>query len=345
MKDAQPSDSLELLDRDLADKNIEGYWRLGPENYFSYPATSVLPCLWKWSDIYQMLERAGGVVSLDRTDRRTLRLINPGMKDRHFTSQTLQLSIQYVKPGEYARTHRHTMAALRFVVMGHGAYTTVNGQQCVMEEGDLILTPQMTWHDHSGGADKPIVWLDGLDFPLVQALHQLVFEPYDKPTQEIQYNSEQAPPLSGNARPAAPLMPEFFHYKWRDTSLNLRTLVDSGSLPDPYDGHLLEFRNPVTGGPTMPTIQCALQLLRPGQETEAHRHTSTVIYHAFRGKGSTLIGEQRFDWQQGDTFIVPVWYAHNHANGSSSEEAILFSISDVPVLKALGLYREEAISH
>src|SRR5215217_4743270 len=89
------------------------------------------------------LVRAGEVVSLEHSERRTARLINPGL-DRDFTTQTIQLSVQYVKPGEHARAHRHSMAALRFVVQGRGAYTTVQGQQCTMEEGDLILTPQST---------------------------------------------------------------------------------------------------------------------------------------------------------------------------------------------------------
>ncbi len=344
MKNVRASDSMELLDRDLAAKSIEGYWLLGPENYSPYPATSVQPYLWKWSDVHAMLLRAGEVVSLENSERRTLRLLNPGLKDRKFTSHTLQMSIQYVKPGEHARAHRHTPAALRFVLMGRGAFTTVNGQKCTMDEGDLILTPHMTWHDHSGDTDKPIIWLDGLDFPLVQMLHQLAFESYDKPTQPIQCNSEQVGPLYGNARPTAAPTAEFFHYKWRETNQTLRTLLESGDGLDPFDGTLLEFRNPVTGGPTMPTVQCALQLLQPGQKTEMHRHTSTVIYHAFRGAGTTLIGERRFDWEQGDTFIVPVWYAHGHTNRSSSEEAILFSMNDSPTLKSLNLYREERVS-
>ncbi len=344
MKNVRGADSIELLDRDLAAKNIGGYWLLGPENYSPYPATSVQPYLWKWSDIHAMLMRAGKVVSLEHSERRTLRLLNPGLKDRRFTSHTLQLSIQYVKPGEHARAHRHTMAALRFVIMGHGAFTTVNGQKCKMDEGDLILTPQLTWHDHSGGNDKPIIWLDGLDFPLVQSLHQLMFETYDKPIQPIQCSSEQVGPLYGHARPTLPPTAEFFHYKWRETNQTLRTLLESGDGLDPFDGTLLEFRNSVTGGPTMPTVQCSLQLLQPGQKTEIHRHTSTVIYHAFRGAGSTLIGEKRFDWEQGDTFVLPVWYAHGHSNRSSSEEAILFSMSDSPVLKSLNLYREERVN-
>ena len=91
----------------------------------------------------------------------------------------------------------------------------------------------------------------------------------------------------------------------------------------------------------MPTIQCALSLLRPNQETEAHRHTSTVIYNAFRGRGSTFVGQERFDWEAGDSFVVPLWYPHRHVNGAA-EEAILFSMSDAPVLKSLQLYREES---
>ena len=110
---------------------------------------------------------------------------------------------------------------------------------------------------------------------------------------------------------------------------------------DRFDGYLMEYRNPVTGGSTMPTIQCALQLFLPGQETQAHRHTSTVVYHAFRGRGSSFVGERRFDWEQGDSFVVPLWHAHRHLNRSSSDEAILFSMSDAAVVKAIDLYREE----
>ena len=92
----------------------------------------------------------------------------------------------------------------------------------------------------------------------------------------------------------------------------------------------------------MTTIQCAVQLLPPGHETSAHRHTSTVIYHVFRGHGTSQVGDRHFDWEQGDSFVVPLWHEHRHVNRSRSDEAILFSMSDAPVLKALDLYREES---
>ena len=329
-------DSVALLDRDMAAKNLSGYWRLGMEGLPPYPMTSVQPCLWKWADVHESLLRAGEVISLENSERRVVRLVNPGLDQKHaFATHTIQISFQYVKPGENARAHRHTPAALRFVVQGNGAYTTVNGQQCVMEPGDLILTPKLTWHDHSNESREPMLWLDGLDFPLVTALHQVMQERYPARRQPIEKSSEDVM-AQGGASAA-----EFFHYKWRDTEKKLRALANSSTAQDRFDGYLLEFRDPLTNGPTMTTMQCAVQLLPAAAETEAHRHTSTVIYHAFRGKGATEIGERRFEWEQGDSFVVPLWYAHRHRNRSSSDEAILFSMSDAPMLKALDLYRAE----
>lgn len=342
MHSPKSDDSIELLDRDMAANNLSGYWRLGMEGLPSYPMTAVQPCLWKWADVRESLLRAGEVINLEQSERRVVRLVNPGLDREHaFATHTLQISFQYVKPGENARAHRHTPAALRFVVEGHGAYTTVNGQKCVMEPGDLILTPKLAWHDHSNDSSEPIVWLDGLDFPLITALHQVMQERYPARRQPIENDSEEvAEKLGESLRHGLPLT-DLFHYKWRDTEKSLRAMALSPAAKNPFDGCLLEYRNPLSGGPTMTTIQCAVQLLAAGHETQAHRHTSTVIYHVFRGEGATEIGERRFEWQQGDSFVVPLWYAHRHLNRSASDEAILFSMSDAPALKALELYREE----
>jgi gentisate 1,2-dioxygenase len=335
-------DSVALLDRDMAGKNLSGYWRLGMEGLPQQPMTSVEPCLWKWPDVYGSLLRAGELISLENSERRVVRLVNPGLNQQlAFATHTIQISFQYVKPGENARAHRHTPAALRFVVQGSGAYTTVNGQQCTMDPGDLILTPKLTWHDHSNESKEPIVWLDGLDFPLVTALHQVMQERYPERRQPIEKSSEEAIDQLGAARRHNLPLADFFHYKWRDTEPALHGLARSLSVRDRFDGYLLEYRNPLTGGPTMTTIQCALQLLPPGDKTESHRHTSTTIYHAFRGRGATQIGERVFEWEQGDSFVVPLWHDHRHWNRSAAEEAILFSMSDAPALKALDLYREE----
>jgi gentisate 1,2-dioxygenase len=165
-------------------------------------------------------------------------------------------------------------------------------------------------------------------------------ERYPERRQPIETNSEEViGSLGSSVRHGLPPA-DYFHYKWRDTEPALRAVTKTAAARDRFDGFLLDYRNPATGGPTMTTIQCAVQLLSAKQETDAHRHTSTVMYHVFRGSGATQIGAQLFNWQQGDTFVVPLWHMHRHSN-ASSDEAILFSMSDAPALKALDLYREE----
>ena len=39
-----------------------------------------------------------------------------------------------------------------------------------MEPGDLVITPPMRWHDHGHEGTEPVIWLDGLDIPLVRSL-------------------------------------------------------------------------------------------------------------------------------------------------------------------------------
>jgi gentisate 1,2-dioxygenase len=129
------------------------------------------------------------------------------------------------------------------------------------------------------------------------------------------------------------------HYRWRDTYPSLQRLAKGNG--NPYDGIALEYVNPTTGGPTLPTMSCRIQMLRSGEQTKTHRHTSTSIYHAFRGSGTTIINGEPFNWEKGDSFVVPLWSWHEHTNRSSTEEAILFAMHDEPILKAFGLYREE----
>ena len=75
--------------------------------------------------------------------------------------------MQLLLPGEWAPAHRHTPNAVRMIVEGEGAYTTVDGEKCPMSRGDLILTPTGLWHEHGHDGDEPVIWLDVLDLPLV----------------------------------------------------------------------------------------------------------------------------------------------------------------------------------
>ena len=56
-----------------------------------------------------------------------------------------------------------------------------------------------------------------------------------------------------------------------------------------------------------------------------------------------MIDGIRFDWEQGDTFVVPNWAYHEHLNPAPDpdEDAVLFSASDRPLFDAFGWYREQ----
>ena len=339
--DAYVDEALAAFNAELGSQNIEGHWQDAaflPEE----PFVRIQPYLWKWDLIYRQLQRAGDLVPIRGGDaRRTLRLLNPGKKA---TSNLIHMSVQLVKPGEVAEAHRHTLAALRFVVQGAGAYTTVEGERFRLYPGDLILTPQWTWHDHSNDTDEPIVWLDGLDSPLViGALDALFLQQFPEPRQPITRPDGWTLAQSGLARPLAyggTQQSPTAYYPWAMVSKELEQLA--GGERSPHDGVVLQYANPFTGGHTMPTIGCWVQMLRPGEHTRRHRHTSSSIFHVVRGRGCTVVNDTRLQWSQGDVFVVPNWSWHAHENASASEDAVLFSMNDVPVYEAFGLYREQS---
>ena len=335
---------LEDLDRELEEKHLGGFWSANITGFEEdiEPSTIVEPYLWKWSDIYDGLLKAGDLVSLEKSKRRTIRLFNPGVPRPTGATTTIHMSVQLVKPGEIAKAHRHTLTAIRFVVKGSGGCTTVEGERFTMSPGDLILTPNWTWHDHFNGTGEGMVWLDGHDEPLLKSLEVIAVEMFGQKQQPVETIPDFSLHKYGLARPCG-TSPDLhdppFRYPWADTCKSLQALaVTEGN---PYDGIMLNYVNPRTNGPTVRTIGCAIQMLRPGEKTKTHRHTSSTIYHAFRGSGCTIVNDQRLEWSEGDCFTVPLWSWHRH-EAESGEEAVIFSLTDRPVKEALGLYREQA---
>jgi len=307
-------------------------------------ASAVQARLWHWAEIEPLVRRSAELMSPGRgAERRIVRLDNPGVPERTST-HTISTAVQYILPGEVAPAHRHTPNAVRFVLQGHGAYTTVEGDKCVMEPGDLVLTPSMTWHDHGNEGTEPAMWIDGLDSPVVRYLENLAMDAYPEERQPV----AAVPGLSERRYGAPGLRPatvesgtatgRLLHYRWEATHA---ALLRQRELPaSPYDDLMLEYVNPSTGRSVLPTLGCYIQMLRPGIRTRSHRETSSAVYHVVAGAGHSVIDDRRFDWTRGDFFAVPPRARHEHA-GDGDDPAILFSFQDVPLLRALGLYRME----
>lgn len=285
-------------------------------------ASKVQACAWRWSLIEPLVRRSPEFMKPGRgAERRIIRLDNPGVPERTST-HTISTAVQYLLPGEVAPAHRHTPNAIRFMLHGEGAYTTVEGEKCVMRRGDVVLTPTMTWHDHGNEGRGPVIWTDGLDSPVVRFLENLHMEPYPNERQ----------PVGGTA-------PQRVFFPWAEAHAAL--LARASGEPSPFDDIMIEYRDPASGRSLLPTVGCYLQMLRPGVRTRAHRETSSAVYHVVEGRGATTIDGARFAWGPGDFFAVPPRALHAHA-AEGGGPAILFSFQDVPLLTGLGLYRMEA---
>ncbi len=282
------------------------------------PRSKAVPHLWHWRDLRPQAMRAAELVGTQQAERRVLRLTNPELPGAS-ASNTLVANIQIVMPGEIARAHRHSPAALRLIIEGQGGYTVVNGGRVPMLPGDLILTPNWTWHDHANDTDAPMIWLDGLDTPLVRMLEAGFYEEYRQERQDLDGGVDPSP----------------WHYPMSEMRAALERLAaaDSG---DAADGIILEYPNRLTGGSVMPTIACRMQLLRPGEKTRACRRVCCTNYHAVEGSGYSMVGGRRLDWEDKDVLTVPTWTFCQHVN-SGDRPAFLFSFTDAPV----SLYREE----
>jgi gentisate 1,2-dioxygenase len=297
------------------------------------------PCLWKGKDLFAAIEKAGEIVGLDLSFRRLIQLWNPSLKNG--TTRILVLNLQMLKPGEEA-SHRHMAGAVRFVIKGRGARLVVEGESFEIGAGDFATTPSWAWHDHENGSDQTMLWLDGLDSPLVRLLETDFHEPDARKKQAVTKPDGYSSATLGTLKPSwvrsHSVQPPAFCYTWEETEKALSRVGEQAG--DPYDGIVLEYANPVTGGPTLPTMSCQIQMLRSGEKTRSHRHTSCAVYHAYRGSGVTDIGGERYEWEEGDSFVIPHWRFHRHEN-TSKDPAVLFVMSDKPVMEALGHYREE----
>ena len=308
------------------------------------PIPIEMPYRWSWADVLRpMMVKAYDLVDPVKAERRNLIMSNPGLM-RAATTQTLIAAVQGVLPGEIAPAHRHTAGALRFMIEGRGSFTNVNGEPCVMDPASLILTPQWCWHDHANETGEPVIWLDVLDVPFIVAINQWFWEPFPH---EIQPRSRPKGENlkrfgAGIVRPVGPRVHDgpspLLVYPWDRTETALRELAE---LEASEGGVTVEYNNPVTGGPVLPTIGCFAHMLRPGGVTRPQRTNASAILHVVRGRGITIVGDQKLEWETGDVLAIPHWTWVHHENGSATEPAFIFSSTDQPILEAFGIYRHE----
>lgn len=309
------------------------------------PQPKAVPHVWHYDDVRPYVMESGDLITAKEAERRVLILVNPGLEGQSRITQSLYAGLQLILPGEVAPSHRHTASALRFVIEGSGAFTAVDGERTTMRPGDFVITPSWTWHDHGNDSDEPMVWMDGLDIPIVNLMDTSFAESYPEDAQPL-----SIPEGDSLARYGAGLLPDgyeavhktspIFNYPYDRTRAALEKMRAHDEW-DPCQGLKMVYVNPVDGGPAMPTIGTAMQLLPKGFSGAPYRSTDATIFSPVEGKGRTVVdgkdGEVVLDWGRRDVFVIPSWARYRH---EADDDAVVFSFSDRPVQQKLGIWRE-----
>jgi gentisate 1,2-dioxygenase len=332
--------------RQLAAEQLAPLWESLHNLVPKEPRPQAQAAIWKYAQIRDLIMEAGALISAEEAVRRVLVLENPGLPGKSSITPALYAGLQLILPGEIAPSHRHTQSALRFIVEGRGAWTAVNGERTTMRPGDFIITPSWTWHDHGNPAEaeggEPVVWLDGLDIPIVGMLDAGFAQSYPELTQPLvrpegdsfaRFGHNMAPVRHVVSDPTSPI----FSYPYERSREALDSLYRNGELDD-WDGVKLRYVNPATGGWPMPTIATFMQFLPQGFVGKPYRTTDATVFCAVEGQGSVQIGAEAFEFAPHDVFVVPSWQPVSFA---AQSDCVLFSYSDRPILSALNLLREQ----
>jgi gentisate 1,2-dioxygenase len=179
----------------------------------------------------------------------------------------------------------------------------VDGARVDMAPGDVVLTPSWCWHGHANESDATSYWIDFLDVPFVQHSEAMFFEPNPSGFETI---TSQGP-----------------------SSFRIPAREALG----PGDGSkVVEVAKGV-----LPTIGLHLLRLPSGARRDVPKTTVNHLYSVISGKARvTIEGESNESLAVGDVITVPCWHAHSLA---AEEDAIVFQVTDAPLLEKVGLAR------
>ena len=303
------------------------------------PRPNTQPTFWSYQALRPLLMRAGELTPIEKAERRVLVLANPGHGLENMkASAAMYLGMQLLLPGEQAPSHRHTPNAVRMIIEGDGAYTTVDGEKCEMTRGDLILTPTGLWHEHGHDGDDPVVWLDVLDLPLVYYL-EASYVVEGKPQAIKSTNGDRAylrggivpTPMFARSNKAYPLL----RYPWAEVRAALLALA-SGQ-PD-VEAVQVTYVNPETGGDAENILGFYALMLRAGQTLRLPVRSPASVFHVIEGRVDARIEECAFTLVEADTCCSPGYTSVTLSNGFSDQASFVFIADETPLHKKLGVY-------
>ena len=326
---------------EITENRLAPLWEIYQNLVVEEPNRAPPPVIWKWSEMEAVVEKSAKLVKGEAADHRVLVLDNPHLEGPPSTSQTIVAAYQCVLPQELTSPHRHTPAAIRVILEGTGGATFVDGKRCDMHSGDLIITPNWTWHSHENDSGSRAVWIDMLDLPLVSKLDAVFGDmgPVESFPANIStlvgdnfVNGGLVPATSAARVQHSPRL----RFPWAEV---LETME---AAPADGDGSkTVVYCSPSDGSPLTPTLDARAIALVSGQDTVKRRTTSNAIAIVLDGEGVSEIGLQKIQWGPKDVMTLPHWTWISHQ--SESDVSHMIVISDREMLTKLNLFREEVI--
>lgn len=297
---------------------------------------------WPYKTIRPLLLKAGELTPIEKAERRVLVLANPGHGlEKMQASAAMYLGMQLLLPGEWAPSHRHTPNAVRMIVEGEGAYTTVDGEKCPMQRGDLILTPTGLWHEHGHDGTDPVVWLDVLDLPMVfymEASYHINGERQTvKPGQgdRAYASAGMVPtPVFARSQKAYPML----RYPWAQAKA---ALVSMAQDQPELETVQITYVNPETGQDVQNILGFYALMLRPGQTLRLPARSPATVLHQIEGQCTVQVDSPQtpaFKMVEADTCCAPGYTAITLSNASGTAPAFLFMTDESPLHRKLGVY-------
>ncbi len=288
------------------------------------PGSACVPALWRYEDLRPLLAQSAALITQKQAERRVLVMENPALRGSSFITHALYAGLQIILPGEVAPSHRHTPAALRFVVEGEGAYLAVAGERIAIHPGDFVITPAWAWHDHGNLGSGPVVWLDGLDTPFAQLFGAHFRE---------NHPDDQHPAVDAASSPLV--------FRFDATQARLRAMATTaGAAPDAVHGHRLHYRHAAPGAQALRTMSACMQWLPAGFRGQPYRSTESQVFNLASGRCRVEMGGRVHGVQAHDSFVIPPWEPYRL---EADADSFLFSFSDRAAQEALGYWREERL--
>lgn len=326
----------------LTEKNLVPIWpamrTLLPHDK---PERRTQPVVWRYRDIRPDLLGAGELTPIEKAERRVLALANPGLGLENMkATPSIFIGLQLILPRETAPNHRHSPSAVRMVIEGSGGYTVVQGEKCPMEKGDLILTPSGLWHQHGHDGTGPVIWLDALDLPIVQALeasYAVEGEPQtvrnEPDSSQSRYRRSGLVPYRSldTRRSRYPLL----RYPWKEVHEALTALAEVTPKRELVQ---LAYVNPETGRECMPVLGFSAIMLRPGETIAVPRRSASAVLHVVEGEGEAEVDGATLTFSDSDTLAIPTHAKVLLANRKTTSPAFLFQIDDAPLQRKCGFY-------